>query len=437
MLDTYAFNIADVFKPASYFTSFGKLATDVITILVSAAGAIAIIFIIISGIKLVTSSGDPKKISSATGTLTYSLIGLAVVVLAFVIVQVVQAFFHVNVVNIGTDTGGGEGAPSCYLSTGSVAPGGTITVSSGGGLSGTIGMQGAYGTPIYSALGNLPAGGNTNITVPSTAQLGLYAVRVGGYGVKCSPDVSVTIIAAATCTYTPNSVAIGGLITVTSQNSLTGEIRIAGALWPQPATGSVLLGNLPANGTQTVTIPTSSTPPITVGSYAVRVGGFGVLCTTAGSGTSLSVTAGSSAFPITLGNPTINSNAATFSITNSSGGGVSAGSTLYIIDLASSITLTAGATSYTYLGPNGTHSAVIKNGGINVSDTITFTLTINYARADYNGDRILNDLDLQKIADNFGSLSPAILVLYDLNADGKINSLDMLIFSKYYLNHTY
>ena len=99
------------------------------------------------------------------------------------------------------------------------------------------------------------------------------------------------------CTYTPDTVAIGGTITVTSLNSLTGEIRIAGAFWPQPATGSVLLGNLAANTTTpplTVSGTSSGTSPlpITAGSYAVRVGGFGVLCTTASGGTSLSVTTG-------------------------------------------------------------------------------------------------------------------------------------------------
>ena len=206
-LDTYAFNIADIFKPAGYFTNFGKLSTDIVTILVSAAGALAVIFIIISGIKLVTASGDSKKMAGATGTLTYSLIGLAVVVLAFIIIQVVEAFFKVNVVDIGVDTGGGNNpnTPTCALSTSLIAPGGVVTVISNGGLSGTIGMQGALGSPVYSALGTLPADGSTRITVPSGATNGLYVVRVGGYGVGCKPDLSVT----ATCALGSNTVIAG------------------------------------------------------------------------------------------------------------------------------------------------------------------------------------------------------------------------------------
>lgn len=102
--------------------------------------------------------------------------------------------------------------------------------------------------------------------------------------------------AAPACTFSPDTVAIGGTITVTSLNHLTGEIRVAGGYWPQPATGSVKIGDLADNATIT-SLPISgtsdgSTPlPITAGAYAVRVGGYAVQCTTPSGGTSLSVTA--------------------------------------------------------------------------------------------------------------------------------------------------
>ncbi len=91
----FAFDIGNVFQPAKIpgygdSTGFGQLAGDVITILISVAGAAAIIFIIIGGIKLITSSGDEKKLASAQGTITYAIIGLAVTALAFIILQIVQ-----------------------------------------------------------------------------------------------------------------------------------------------------------------------------------------------------------------------------------------------------------------------------------------------------------------------------------------------------------
>ena len=92
-----AFSIKEVFPPAQ-ITGYGEasgvgvLASDIILILTGVAGIVAIIFIIIGGFKFLTSSGDEKKLASATGTLNYAIIGLAVVILAFVIIKVVQYF---------------------------------------------------------------------------------------------------------------------------------------------------------------------------------------------------------------------------------------------------------------------------------------------------------------------------------------------------------
>src|SRR3990167_6143802 len=73
---------------------FGYIATDILLILTGIAGALALIFIIIAGIKFVTSGADPKKLASATSTLTYAIIGLAVTILAFVILRIVQFFLR-------------------------------------------------------------------------------------------------------------------------------------------------------------------------------------------------------------------------------------------------------------------------------------------------------------------------------------------------------
>src|SRR3990167_1203064 len=97
MLDAYAFEIGPAnFSPAKW-TDFGQLASAIVTILISFAGALSIIFIVIAGIKFVTSSGDEKKLASASSTLTYAIIGLAVTILAFVIVRVVQYILRANV----------------------------------------------------------------------------------------------------------------------------------------------------------------------------------------------------------------------------------------------------------------------------------------------------------------------------------------------------
>lgn len=85
-----SFPIAKYFSPTRAFGTFGDLATVILTILTSAAGVIAVFFIIIAGIKFVTASGDEKKLASAASMITYAIIGLVVTALAFVILQVVQ-----------------------------------------------------------------------------------------------------------------------------------------------------------------------------------------------------------------------------------------------------------------------------------------------------------------------------------------------------------
>ena len=95
-----AFEITkDLFPPAGPYgdvTSFGTLASDIVLILTGVAFAISIIFIIIAGIKIVTASGDEKKLASAQSTLTYAIIGLVLTILAFVIVRLVQYFIGAN-----------------------------------------------------------------------------------------------------------------------------------------------------------------------------------------------------------------------------------------------------------------------------------------------------------------------------------------------------
>lgn len=94
-----AFNISDpgVFTPSKNFQTFGRLASDIVIILVSIAGGLLLFFVVLAGFKFATSSGDPKKIASANATLTYAIIGIAVVILAFVIVRILQFFLQSNV----------------------------------------------------------------------------------------------------------------------------------------------------------------------------------------------------------------------------------------------------------------------------------------------------------------------------------------------------
>ncbi|MBC7707771.1 hypothetical protein H7Y63_00935 [Polaromonas sp.] len=71
----------------------GNLIKVVINILSFVVGIAAVIMVIISGLKYVTSGGDSNGISSAKSTLIYALVGLAVAATA----QLLVRFVLVNV----------------------------------------------------------------------------------------------------------------------------------------------------------------------------------------------------------------------------------------------------------------------------------------------------------------------------------------------------
>lgn len=69
--------------------SVTNVVAAVVQILSIVVGVAAVLVIIISGLKYVTSAGDSNKISSAKNTLVYALIGLAVAAFAQVLVRYV------------------------------------------------------------------------------------------------------------------------------------------------------------------------------------------------------------------------------------------------------------------------------------------------------------------------------------------------------------
>lgn len=73
--------------------SASSIARNIVSILLWAIGAVAVIMIIIGGFKYVTSNGDSNSIQSAKNTILYSAIGLAVAILGQAIVVFVVGWF--------------------------------------------------------------------------------------------------------------------------------------------------------------------------------------------------------------------------------------------------------------------------------------------------------------------------------------------------------
>lgn len=66
-----------------------SLITTVINIFSLVVGVVAVVMIIIGGLKYITSSGDSNNVTSAKNTILYAIIGLVVVALAQFIVKFV------------------------------------------------------------------------------------------------------------------------------------------------------------------------------------------------------------------------------------------------------------------------------------------------------------------------------------------------------------
>jgi len=70
-------------------TDVNNVIAIIVNLLSGIVGVVAVIMIVVSGFKYITSGGDSAKVSSAKGTLVYAIVGLVIVALAQFIVRFV------------------------------------------------------------------------------------------------------------------------------------------------------------------------------------------------------------------------------------------------------------------------------------------------------------------------------------------------------------
>ena len=94
-------NIGDTFGPAKTFPSFGQLINILLPNVLTIAGVIAFIFVIVAGFKMVThaGSGDAKELEGDKNALTSALIGLLLIFCAFFIIQVMSILLGYNILS--------------------------------------------------------------------------------------------------------------------------------------------------------------------------------------------------------------------------------------------------------------------------------------------------------------------------------------------------
>jgi hypothetical protein len=89
-------------------SDLGPMVGAIVTFLLIVAVLIALFFLILGGIRWITSGGDKGKVESARNTIIAAIIGLVIAFLAFFILQVALGFFGLSLNNLElpTITGG-------------------------------------------------------------------------------------------------------------------------------------------------------------------------------------------------------------------------------------------------------------------------------------------------------------------------------------------
>lgn len=69
------------------------IVSTIIKLILVVAALIAFIFLVVGGIKWITSGGDKEQTAKAQGTITAALVGLVIVFAAWAIIKLLEAFF--------------------------------------------------------------------------------------------------------------------------------------------------------------------------------------------------------------------------------------------------------------------------------------------------------------------------------------------------------
>lgn len=85
-----------------------------INLSVEVSFVILTIMLIVGGIKYLTSGGDSKAIGSAGGTITWALLGILFMALAWIILLILKGFTGVDLTNFCFGFPGSRAGTSCF-----------------------------------------------------------------------------------------------------------------------------------------------------------------------------------------------------------------------------------------------------------------------------------------------------------------------------------
>ncbi len=90
ILNKFALSAGDINIPT---TSANTLFTNILNVVYFATGLVAVLVIIIAGFSMVVSGNNPSSVAKARSAILYSVIGIIIILSAFVITQFVIGKF--------------------------------------------------------------------------------------------------------------------------------------------------------------------------------------------------------------------------------------------------------------------------------------------------------------------------------------------------------
>lgn len=81
-----------------------RIVSGAIRLILVVAALTAFVFLIIGGIKWVTSGGDKEKTAAAQQTLTAALVGLVIVFASWAIIRLIETFFGIEILTLTIPT---------------------------------------------------------------------------------------------------------------------------------------------------------------------------------------------------------------------------------------------------------------------------------------------------------------------------------------------
>lgn len=86
----FLFIVSPVYAQSADVTKIQTFIENIIQVLVTLSGLVAVVFIVWGGIGYITSSGNPEALEKSKKTILYSVIGLTLVLGAFVLSNIVS-----------------------------------------------------------------------------------------------------------------------------------------------------------------------------------------------------------------------------------------------------------------------------------------------------------------------------------------------------------